>query len=400
MGAFDASARPDLDRFAAEALGIARRTPAVADARYDRAQFAVIAWPVGQREPIWVYLSNVYRDCAGAGPEERHEALTRLFHAMLAPPTPRDWDEVRPRLRPVLRPATFAQAPTPGIRPPLCRPALPYLSEFVVIDQPESMAYVGPDSLDEWGLEPADVFAVARENMAAAAEHSLTTDWAEPGALFRLVEDGDTYVGSLPLVPGWLAEVSRRMGGQAIAFLPDTGSALLCAVRPGHLDAIYEMVEEDYRNATRPLSPVGYVSDEAGRVVPYRPPAGHPDHLAARRAEVVLATTEYEAQATWLTGLYQENGVDVHVAKLMAVAEPGRPPFTLAVWSDGVTGLLPEADHIAFMGSGGRGPTVPWRVVAELVELWPEPLLEPPRYRVDDWPSPEVMDELRRRSRE
>jgi hypothetical protein len=134
--------------------------------------------------------------------------------------------------------------------------------------------------------------------------------------------------------------------------------------------------------------------------MPYTPPADHPDHLAARRSEVVLAMTEYGAQERWLSQEYQKAGMDdLHVAPLQAAARPGAAAFTFATWAESGTTLLPHAHYISFArpapGGGESLPgLVPWRAVAELVDLRPEPLLTPLRYRVDAWPPPDVMEAL------
>jgi hypothetical protein len=36
--------------------------------------------------------------------------------------------------------------------------------------------------------------------------------------------------------------------------------------------------------------------------------------------------------------------------------------------------------------------------VASVLDLEPEPLLSPVRYRVGDWPAPDIMDRLRARA--
>ncbi|GIH14004.1 hypothetical protein Raf01_21760 [Rugosimonospora africana] len=366
-------------------------------AQYDREAFAIAVRRPGAREPIWIYLSNVYAECAGASRSERRERIDRLIRIMAEPHVDEAWESVRPKLRPVLRPVTFGQAGVTGVVPPISRAALPLLRELVVIDQPESMAYVGPSRLDAWGVTVDEVFDAARANLTQISDEWLRHDWPGDDALIRMIDTGDGYFTSLLLAPDWLAEVSRRAGKPVVAFVPDTNTVLLCDVAGGGLAALYEMVEKEYGEAIRGLSPVGYVAGPDGRVVPYAP-VDHADRVAARRAEVLLAATEYGAQTQWLAKQYDQAGIDVYVGRLLAVARPGEPAVTVATWTDGITSLLPEAQYISFVGDGGPGPRVPWRVVAELVGLEPEPLLAPARYRVSAWPPPEVMAELRARA--
>jgi hypothetical protein len=383
------------DRFAAQALRIARRWPGVDRVRYDAGKFGIAAWRSGADAPIWIFLSNVYGECQGVPRAERRERLERLMRIMAASPGEDTWESVRARLRPVLRPVTFGHVGVPGMVPPVSRSALPYLRELVVVDRPDSMVYVMPGQLDSWGVSVDDVFDAARANLDQLATRSLRDTWPADGSLVRMVDSGDGYFTSLLLAPGWLAGVSERVGAPVVAFVPDTATVVLCAVPAAGLAGLYEIVEEEYVAAVRGLSPVGYLAGDRGVARPYAPPAGHPDALAARRAEVVLAATEYGAQTRWLADQYEQAGMDVFVAQLLAAARPGQPAITVATWTDGIVSLLPEAQFISFTRDGVSGPRVPWQAVADLVDLRPEPLLAPVRYRVGDWPAPDVMDALR-----
>ncbi len=391
LGRFTGSSR---DRFAAEALRIVRRVAEVTDARYDREKFALAVWSPGEHGPLWIYLSNTYAECRDLPPRERRERIERTMRIMSTSRGEETWESARPRLRPVLRPVTFGHAGPEGMVPPLSRPAMPHLRELVVVDLPESMAYVAPPRLAAWGVSADEVFQVARDNLGRLARASLRQDWPDRDALVRMVDTGDGYFTSLLLAPDWLAGVSERMGAPVIAFVPDTNTVVLCGDSGGGLGPVYEMVEDEYREAIRGISPVGYVSGADGRVVPYAPPPGHPDHVPARRAAVMLAVYEYTVQTQWLTRRYEEAGIDVFVAGLLAAGKPGAPATTVTTWTDGITSLLPEAQFISFVGPGGTGPMVPWRAVADRVGLEAEPLLAPARYRVGHWPGPDVMRDL------
>jgi hypothetical protein len=185
------------------------------------------------------------------------------------------------------------------------------------------------------------------------------------------------------------------MGAPVVAFVPDVNTMLLCPVGDGGIPGLFSLVESEFSGAARAVSPVGYTAGAHGRTVPYTPPPGHPDHLPARRAQVMLAHTEYDAQTRWLAAQYAEHDIDVFVAALAAGARPEEPAITVTTWTDGISSLLPEADFISFVRDGDVWGRVPWEAVARLVELTPEPLLAPTRYRVDGWPAPEIMAKLR-----
>jgi hypothetical protein len=381
-------------RFARHAMAIARRTPGVLRATYDPDRFAISLHRAEGGKPSWLYLANVFRETDGQPWDRRRERLAQLVRVMTAVPSDDGWDTVRPRLRPVLRPQTFGQGGPPGMQPPISRPALPFLHELVVVDQPEAMAYVTPTRLPDWGVSADEIFAAARANLAGIAARSLERPWPGDQTMITMIDDGDGYFTSLPLAPGWLAEVGERMGGPVLAFAPDNHTLLLCPL-PDDVDPVYEMIEKHYEDAIRNLSPVGYRAGTDGRVHPYEPPPGHPHETAARRAEAVLAANEYGAQTEWLAKEYAQAGIDVHVGRLLAMVPPGGPAETIATWVDGMESLLPAARIVTFVRDGEVAMRVPWRTVAEHVPLTPEPLLAPPRYRVGGWPAEPVMEALR-----
>jgi hypothetical protein len=398
MGILDRLNRSPRDRFAAEALQIARHAPGVASARYDRKKFAIALWRSGEREPSWVYLWTTYGDCEGASLEERRERIERLMPITVTPPDDDTWESVRTKVRLVLRPVMFGQADVTRLAPPISRAALPHVRQLAVVDQPGAMTYVVPQHLCGWGVKVDDVFQAGRGNLTQLANESLQRRWPTDTSMVRLVDSGDGFYTSLLLAPGWLAGVSERRGARTIAFVPDTNTVMLCDLPESGMARLYEMVERQYVGAARRLSPVGYVVGDGDAVVPYAPPTGHPDHLPARRAEALLAVNEYGAQTQWLTREFAQAGIEVTVGRLLAAAPHDAPAVTVATWVDGITTLLPRAQFVSFVRGGVHGPLVPWHSAAELVDLRPEPLLAPVRYRVGDWPPPDVMDALRARA--
>lgn len=396
VGWFRSLGQPSRRRFAAQALRIVRRMPGVRAATYHPDKFAIALDREEGGAPAWLYLSNIYQEAADVPAPRRRERLEQLVRIMTAPRSEDSWDDVRERLRPVLRGQTFGQAGPPGMQPPLSRPALPFLHELVVVDHKDAMAYVTAARLPEWEVSADEVFAAARENLGRIAARSLDGPWQDDGgsAMITLIDDGDAYFTSLLLAPGWLAGVGERIGVPVMAFVPDNHTLVLCSP-PDDLGPLYDLIEKHFTEASRSVSPVGYVAGPDGRTVPYSPPAGHPHEIPVRRAEAILAASEYGAQTSWLTSQYREAGIDVHVGELLAVAPPEGPAETVATWVDGIVSLLPGAGSIVFARDGAVELRVPWARVAEEVDLRPEPLLAPPRYRVEGWPPPEVMARLR-----
>jgi hypothetical protein len=387
------------DRFAAEVLDAVKATGAVAKAWYAPETFAIGWRRNAQDNDGWIYLSNTFRETAEMDRRERADQVRRLVAGMIATGTVGDsWEECRPLLRPVLRTATFGLGAPGHTARPLSRPALPFLNEFVVIDMPDSMAYVSAARLDDWSVTASEVFEAARANLADLAERALTACSKDGPTSVRFVDDGDAYYTSMLLVDGFLAGMSARVGGRPVAFVPDRNTLLVVPDQPDMVADLLKMAEEEFGRSVRSISPMAYTVDDAGTVVPYSGEGSGPLAARLRRAEAILATTEYATQKEAIEAQHEKEGIDIHVAALVAVARDADDSlFTLAVWSDGVETLLPQAEFIGFT-DGGQPWLVPWGVVAAEVHLMPADDLHPERYRVSAWPAPEVVDRLRARA--
>jgi hypothetical protein len=272
------------------------------------------------------------------------------------PGIPTAWPQVSPLLRPVLRGTT-----PPGIGAPISRPALPFLAEFVVLDQPETMTYVDFDQLIGWGVPPAEVFAAARANLSGAVLQGFAT---EP-TVVQFVDDGDAYWTSHLLLDGWLARLADQVGGVPVAFAPERGTLLVTAAGSRHLPGLFAQAEKVYESSPRAITPMAYVSDEHGRTVPYAAPPGHPLHECVQRASAVLAVREYARQAG-----------DLERAAELLLIDNAR---TRAIWARDEPALLPAADEV-LIGS----QVTPWEQLQP--HLHPEPQLDPPRWRGERWP--------------
>ena len=258
--------------------------------RYDSHGFQVRFTADGDDVPTILELAPLLADRG----RRRREQIDQFVASLTSVAgVPRTWAQARPLLRPVLR------GGTPGSS--LRRPVLPFLSEFVVIDQPDTMTYVGPDQPAAWGVSADEVFAAARANLSGAALHGVAT---EP-VVVRFVDDGDAYWTSHLLLEHWLGRLAGQVGGTPVAFAPERGTLLVTADGSDHLRGLFAQAEEIYAKTSRPISPMAYASDANGCTIPYAAPPGHPLHHTVQRAERVLAVEEYARQAARLTEAQQ-----------------------------------------------------------------------------------------------
>ncbi|MEU4563733.1 hypothetical protein AB0F72_35605 [Actinoplanes sp. NPDC023936] len=248
------------------------RRAGVRDARYSARSFSVRFTGPGDDEPSVLQL----------GPLLDRRIRRRQLDAFVAgllrnPGLPADWASARPLLRPVLR----GEAPDDLLR----RPALPCLSEFVVVDHPETMTYVSPAQLAIWDVSADLVFGTARRNLSGAVLQGV----ASGPVVVRFVDDGNAYWTSHLLLENWLGRLADQVGGVPVAFAPERGTLLVTADGSEHLPGLFAQAEQIFRESARALTPMAYVSNDQGCTVPYPAPPGHPLHPLVRRAEKLLA---------------------------------------------------------------------------------------------------------------
>ncbi|AGL15045.1 hypothetical protein [Actinoplanes sp. N902-109] len=339
MGVFARAARA---RLASRVIKRLRRA-GMTDARYHSASFTVRFTRPGDDEPSVVRLTGV-----------RRKQVTQFIAGLLrAPGLPATWAEARPLLRPVLRGVTT----TADVAEPLCRPAFPFLAEFVVVDQPDTMTYV--NAAHGWGVTDDEVFAAARGNLAGATLLGVAT---EP-VVVQFVDDGDSYWTSHLLLDGWLAGLAEQVGGRPVAFAPDRGLLIVTADGSEHLSDLFTRAEAIFLSSSRAITPMAYVSDEHGATVPYEAQEDR-YRLCVRRSAAVLAAREYARQAQHLP-----------LAAELLITPEGR---TRALWPTDEPALLPEAEEVQ-MGD----TTCAW---AEVVEQVKPQGLSPERWRGESWP--------------
>lgn len=358
------------------------RAAGITDITYDTDEFAV-RYDGGAGV---LHLANLFTETRDRSPEDRQEWLARIVPALVTPATPPEsWAEVRPLLRPALRPATYALEDE-GSR--IRRPLFPFVDELLAIDYPDVIGFPDETKLAEWGVTAEEAFAAARENLAAMVPVAEL-----PGdGIVKIAVDEADYLSSWILVPDWLLVSTTNFAHPPVAFIPDQQSLLIVPGDPELLSEAFEAAEQEYREAARPLSPQGYTLDESGLVIPLDWVTTANDSEVAR-ARAVLAGAEYHAQQQWLEERYRDELEAIYVSSLM-VAEREDGIHTVTVWGEGVETALPVADFLAFATEDEQTIMVPFDTAVDLTGIAPMPGIHPPRYRAGGWPDPAVLERL------
>lgn len=375
------------DRFATELLELFRADGRTDDAWYDREQFAISVRPNGG-PPVWAGLTDLYQEWGLGDAANRAKALQSFVDAAVEPTAlPDTWEEAKSLVRPALRGITAALPPN---REPesgaLWRHAYPYLAEIVVLD--DSSTQVSIEQLSQWDVSAETVLDAARRHLASQATRPQFSALNSPRVL-RLVDDGRTHFVAQLMLDSWLAGFGQHLGARPVAFVPDGSTLLIAPDEPSVLASLFEMAEEEYGQASRPVSPMAYTVTDAGRVLPYTAPAGHPLHVPVGRAERVLAAAEYGRQKRWL----EEAGSPHRTGSVMLSGRADASIFSVGTLAFGKPTLLPRTDYVAVTDDDAQLVFLTWESAEQIFGLVPEPNLEPSRFLAD--PAEVSQDALR-----
>jgi uncharacterized protein YtpQ (UPF0354 family) len=382
---FGRSRTPE-ERFTDEFVSTINRLPGIA--RISRTEhFGIEVRRSGETGSHSIFLGNLFAEVKHLDAAERSAAVKQFVTAMFnQPEEPEDWEAAAPRLRPVLRTSSYAQAGQVGGIAVASRPSVRHLVEMLVIDHEHRMSLVNAESLEQWGVSFDEANDRAAHNLMAEGTHLARLD---NGVL--AVASEDTYESSRLIVPGWLAGLGEEVDMRPVAVVPSRDTMLIAD--EGDEPALRWMLDEALRvfsDHPRWLSPVPYHPNADGVVVAWRPGPGHPMHNRIKLAERTLEVFEYREQKERMEKLFRQAGEDLLVADY--VLEPG--PRSVTTW-ERADSLLPYADEIIFPGATGPF-RVSWAKAEQLLGTeWEEAPTTPARKRTLRLPDEATLSKLR-----
>lgn len=325
-----------------------------------------------------LYLDNLFAETRELEPQERDLLIERFLTVLEVRETDEPWEQVRPRLRAVLRPAFSTAAELDAHNPLVAEPVAPALRAHLVVDEPTSMRYVAEDAVRRWGVSGAEALLIGRQNLAQLPQQRLALYDERPVKLWHLDADDDYEVARV-LAPGFLGSLRDLVEGAPVLIFP-TRSLLFVAgdADPAAIKRLCELAEREYLASPRSISFALYTVSDDDRLIPYL------GAEAAKAAHAKFLAAEYTRQQEELEALFARRGVDRFVAGFKLLELKDGRTVSFATWSFGVDGLLPEAELIVVRGRTEKTVHfVPWAQAVRIAGplLIPEPRLFPTRWR-------------------
>lgn len=352
------------------------------------------------------FLGNLYGEYLGAGALSRSRVFDFVVSQALtsAPEVPTAFVAARKSLMPAVRdPLTFdlqrlLLPPTPptdaGPRyDPAWAPLADDYSVSVVFDGPTTMSYLNRDQFRAWDVPFERALEYALDNLAGRPFRVVPL---QPG-LFCF-DTSDSYDAARLLLRDRIRALQVK--GRPVAALPNRECLLVTGEDDEEgLAAFAREVEARYSHpraiGTSPL----LLDGDAWRS--FRPEGTSPLAVRLRNLGTNNRGTRYADQKKVLEKLHAREGKDLFVASFSGFSPKDSDEVrSYAVWSEGVSTLLPQAEFVAFVKDGQEEPVlVPWdAVVAEAGSLMQPQGLVPERWAVTSFPGPELLARLAERA--
>lgn len=386
--------------------GFARKLIAAArDAGYrEPLDYLADEFRIRHGDGAYFNLHNAFRDYQNADRPGKAAVLEGYVATLLRSRdnAARGFDEVRARLRPVIRNLAMLEevrlhhlrsegrdAAYDVVQRPLARDCVVLLA----IDHPESTATLtkGPEA--HWGVDMDEALAIARDNLRADTPEAF--EEIIPG--LYIGRWGDGYDISRALLPDVLQRAPIK--GQPVFMIPTSDILLVAGDRDE--PALRQMVELCFQAQEGGRVVSGQMLTlQDQRIVPFDP-ADEPLRARLATLQQRMLQGAYHTQKELLDRLHAERAEDLFVATylLYELADSGGCTFSLCSWTQSVASLLPRTDRVALVALGEDGTSdtrlVAWAQVEAHAGDWLEQVQGyPPRYRTLGFPSREQLERM------
>lgn len=370
--------------------------------QYDPEEFSLI---IGEAGDKLFFLGNVYNRYSEAEKAGREEVVNRFAKVVLLSdrPLPADFSDARSHILPRLE--NLASLSFMRLRNRLkgIEYALPphkvTASDFfidLVYDWPESIQGIQQSDLDRWGITFEKALELSLENLKAKSGEKFSRSPDKPGVYVSPWKDN--YDASRLLLPGKIAGLEVR--GDPVAALPGRDTLLITG--SDDEEGLAALAELAAASLAEPHPISGITLRWTGKEwVPFFPAADGPLFYRFVMLRTTALAPDYHYQKELLDRLYKKVGADIFVAnyEVMKHEETGSV-LSVCVWTRDVVSLLPETTHITFFDDRLPekerviGPVEWHRALSVVGPLMNKQDLSPPRYKVEQFPTPEQFKKM------
>ena len=396
MGLFDwFRTQPTEDRFARLVMKTLRQIGDPRTATYDKAEFRLTFPEGGESQGATLNLRNLYIEYCNAPRKDRGALLRRSCIGLarrIEPPE--EFEDARHDLLPTIRPKSMievlrleAEIKGSEWKGMAALPLSEHLAVCLVYDMPTTMEFVGEELLDQWGVSLYEASEIARQNLEQK-EFAV----GKVGEHLYVFVNSDAFDASRMLLLDPIR--SFDLIGQPVALPLNRDSLLITGADDVEGLGMLAMLAEKKQGEPRPICPIPHrlVGDEWQA---WLPPPEHPHHDAFRMLELKYLYGEYAEQKPLLEKRNQQTGEEVFVASFGAVERDGKV-LSYSVWSKGVPTWLPKTEFVSLFDPDTKETWfVPWERLDDSLGARMTPLDHyPPRWFVDDFPTPQEIERL------
>jgi uncharacterized protein YtpQ (UPF0354 family) len=195
---------------------------------------------------------------------EREQAVRDFMTRVVkTPDQPVKLDASLPSLYPVVTSTELAKAPGAEDLGMWHAEIAPGLSEFLVVDAPDSVSYVTQAQLDDSAIGLDDLRDRARQNLRRLAETRSFQEYSDSPWVAGYILDG-FYDCSLMLLPEIWSDLSARVGELAVG-CPVRGELLVVSsTDQWAIESVHAYGREAFETRAYPASPFLYLWTETG----------------------------------------------------------------------------------------------------------------------------------------
>ena len=347
-----------------------------------------------------INLANIHLEYAAAPRPGRRILMQKYLKMLQIPPISKLWSLGQTKIFPLLRSRydrvtleIDSRRNRHSLPPRAGRLFIGNLEQILGYDHGQSITQVTTEILTEWGISLETAIDRALVNLRGLPK----ARWQARGDGVWQVESPEGYTESLMQISRVFDDLPAR--GTPLVMIPNRGVLYATGSdEPGGVTALLAEARKSLQEAPWPLcSDLFRISSGIQLFVP-----SGDDANALASIQRLDISSVYAAQKTALEAHCDAIQDDIFVATYGLLTKNSDPNQlqSWSSWAEGVRALLPQTDLIGFawdLSGSRKNIFVPWANAAAIVGHYFKSTEEdPPRTRVDEFPTPTELAELQK----